>query len=70
MCTWDIEVFSQTQPYENWFWKNISLIQSRVTSVSPEINKLQLDNGKHISYSKLIIASGSKYNKLNSTEKI
>ena len=59
--------FSQTQPYENWFWKknNISLIQSRVTSVSPEINKLQLGNGKHISYSKLIIASGSKYNMLN-----
>ena len=65
MCTWDYEV-SQTQPYENWFWKknNISLIQSRVTSVSPEINKLQLDNGKHISY-KTHYRSGSKYNMLN-----
>ena len=59
--------FSQTQPYENWFWKknNINLLQSRVTSVSPDINKLKLDNGEHISYSKLIIASGSKYNMLN-----
>ena len=59
--------FTQTQPYENWFWEknNINLVQSKVTSVSPEINQLQLNNGDTLSYSQLIIATGSKYNMLN-----
>lgn len=59
--------FTQTQPYENWFWgkNNINLVQSKVTSVSPEINQLQLNNGDTLSYNQLIIATGSKYNMLN-----
>lgn len=59
--------FSQTQPYENWFWKknNIDLIQSKVININPTENKIELVNGTHLAYSKLIVATGSKYNTLN-----
>ncbi len=54
-----------TQPYENGFWKKnrIDLVQAYVSAVNTTGKILQLDNGKTISYDKLVIATGSKSNK-------
>tara|TARA_B100000029_G_scaffold516292_1_gene628463 strand:+ start:1 stop:1257 length:1257 start_codon:yes stop_codon:yes gene_type:complete len=39
--------------------KNIQLIQSRVMSISPEHKTIALASGKHFSYDRLLIATGS-----------
>ncbi len=59
--------FEHTQPYENWFWKKnrIDLIQDYVTCVDHQEKKLLLKFGQPVSYSKLIIATGSKPNTFN-----
>lgn len=57
--------FEHTQPYENWFWKknNINLLKAFVTHIDTEKNTLKLDNNQTLTYSKLILATGSKPNK-------
>lgn len=52
-------------PYENSFWKKnkIDLLSATVTGISPSDHKISLQNGQHLTYSKLIIASGSTPNK-------
>ena len=57
--------FNHIQPYENWFWKKnrINLVRSYVSAVKHQEKKLLLSNCDIISYDKLIIATGSKYNK-------
>ncbi|APQ16906.1 NAD(P)/FAD-dependent oxidoreductase [Maribacter hydrothermalis] len=58
--------FEHTQPYENWFWKknNIDLVNGFVDKVETDAKKLLLKGGTSISYDKLIIATGSKPNKI------
>ena len=53
------------KPYEDWFWEKnrISLKNAFVAKVSPENNLLTFSDGETMSYDKLIIASGSSYNK-------
>lgn len=53
------------KPYENWFWdKNrIGLLQSRVEKVDTEAKKLTLQDQSELHYDKLVLATGSKYNK-------
>ncbi|QTD38857.1 NAD(P)/FAD-dependent oxidoreductase [Polaribacter batillariae] len=57
--------FEHTQPYEDWFWKknNIELKKGYVAKVDTENKNLQFSNGTSLTYSKLIIATGSKPNK-------
>lgn len=57
--------YEHTKPYEDWFWEKnrINLLNAWVTQVSPEENKLTFTDGKTMHYDKLIIASGSKFNK-------
>lgn len=52
-------------PYENSFWKKnkIDLLSTTVTGIAPNDKKIILQNGKHLAYSKLIIATGSTPNK-------
>ena len=53
------------KPYEDWFWEKnrISLRNAFVSKVSPQNNQLTFSDGETMSYDKLIIASGSNYNK-------
>ncbi len=59
--------FEHTQPYEEFFWgKNrINLIQDHVEKINPEDSSLNLKTGEILKYDKLIIATGSKYNKFD-----
>ena len=52
----------ELEPYERSFWSknNIDLLQAKVCSIDPENSLLTLENGNHLSYEKLVIASGSK----------
>ena len=54
--------FEHTQPFENNFWaKNkLDLLKAKVLKVTTSAQQLELDNGKLLSYDKLIIATGSK----------
>ncbi len=53
------------KPYENWFWEKnrIELKNAFVSQVNPEINQLTFSSGEIMGYDKLIIATGSNYNK-------
>ena len=57
--------FKDTQPYEPWFWEKnrINLVKAYVEKVDIKQKELQLKNGQHINYDKLILATGSKSNK-------
>ena len=57
--------FEHLQPYENWFWEKnrINLKQDFVTKILTEENKVVLKSGEKLSYTKLVIATGSKPNK-------
>lgn len=57
--------FKHTQPYEPWFWKknNINLKKGFVTKIHPDTTKIEFNDGKQMSYDKLILATGSKPNK-------
>ncbi len=59
--------FEHTQPYENWFWKKnrIQLEKAWVKEINSREQSLLLDNGKVISYDKLLIATGAKSNKFD-----
>ncbi len=56
--------FEETKPYEDWFWmKNrIQLYRAWVETVDTDQKHVILDNGKSMSYDKLIIATGSSSN--------
>ncbi|WP_010229875.1 NAD(P)/FAD-dependent oxidoreductase [Gillisia marina] len=53
------------KPYEDWFWEKnrIQLKNAYVSQVQPEINQLTFSSGEIMLYDKLIIATGSSYNK-------
>jgi NADH oxidase (H2O2-forming) len=53
------------KPYEDWFWEKnrIELKNAYVSQVQPEINQLTFSSGEIMGYDKLIIATGSNYNK-------
>ncbi len=57
--------FEHTQPYEPHFWEKnrIELKQARVNNVDTNAKQLKLDNGENISYTSLVLATGSKPNK-------
>ena len=57
--------FEHTQPYEPHFWEEnkIDLIHDYVNKVDTERKVLEFKGGGQLSYSKLIIATGSKPNK-------
>ena len=58
--------FEHTQPYENDFWEKnkINLRSERVTQVVNKKQILEFESGATLAYDILIIASGSKPNKL------
>ena len=57
--------FKHTQPYEDWFWKknDIALKKGFVEQVDTSQKTLVFSDGEHLSFDKLIIATGSKPNK-------
>jgi NAD(P)H-nitrite reductase large subunit len=57
--------FENIKPYEDWFWEKnrIELLQGRVTGINTDDRILNVDNGTTVSYSILVIATGSKSNK-------
>lgn len=56
--------FQDTQPYEAHFWKKnrIELVQAWVDAIDVNARKLQLRDGRSLTYDKLIIATGSVTN--------
>mgnify|MGYP000164776679 CR=1 FL=1 len=61
--------FEDTKPYEDWFWEKnrINLVRGYVEKVNTEGRQLEFDDGKKMSYDKLVLACGSKSNKFGST---
>ena len=57
--------FEHIQPYENHFWEDnkIDLLHAKVDSIDTSSNSITMENGDQFSYSKLILATGSKPNK-------
>ncbi|MEO1259347.1 MAG: FAD-dependent oxidoreductase [Bacteroidota bacterium] len=57
--------FEDTKPYEDWFWEKnrISLVRGYVEKVDTKTKQLEFDDGKKMSYDKLVLATGSKSNK-------
>ncbi|NVK65147.1 MAG: FAD-dependent oxidoreductase, partial [Flavobacteriales bacterium] len=57
--------FEHTQPYEPHFWEKnrIILKQTFVEKIDTEKKTLHCSNGEQLSYSKLVLATGSKPNK-------
>jgi len=57
--------YNHIKPYEDWFWEKnrIDLVRAYVNKVDFGTKTLELDNGKHIIYDDLILATGSKSNK-------
>lgn len=57
--------FEHTEPYEPHFWEKnrINLKQTFVEKIDTEKKTLHCSNGEQLSYSKLILATGSKPNK-------
>ena len=55
----------ETKPYEDWFWEKnrIDLLNAHVDKINSKQKQLVLNDGKTLSYDKLIIATGSKPNK-------
>lgn len=53
------------EPYEKGFWQqnNINLLKAEVTQIKPQEKIIALDNGQHLSYSSLVLATGSTPNK-------
>lgn len=59
--------FEHTKPYEDHFWKKnrIDLIFDHAESLNTENKHIVLKSGRTISYDQLIIATGSRSNRLN-----
>jgi NADH oxidase (H2O2-forming) len=57
--------YEDTKPYEDWFWEKnrIGLVQGYVEKVEPELKKLLFNDGREMTYDKLLLATGSKSNK-------
>jgi NAD(P)H-nitrite reductase large subunit len=57
--------FEHTKPYEDWFWpKNrIELVYKQVERLVPQQKQLSFTDGETLSYDKLVLATGSVYNK-------
>ncbi|MFQ5628172.1 MAG: NAD(P)/FAD-dependent oxidoreductase [bacterium] len=57
--------FQDTKPYEDWFWQKnrLDLVRAYVTKIDTDAKTLLLDDGRTISYDKLVIATGSQSNK-------
>ena len=53
------------EPYEKGFWQqnNIDLLKAEVTQIKPQEKLIVLANGQHLSYSNLVLATGSTPNK-------
>ena len=53
--------FENIKPYENWFWEKnrLDLIYGKVNEIDTENKVLHLNNNETVSYSKLVIATGS-----------
>lgn len=53
------------EPFEKGFWQqnNINLLKAEVTQIKPQEKIIALDNGQHLSYSSLVLATGSTPNK-------
>ena len=53
------------EPYEKGFWQqnNINLLKAEVTQIKPQEKIIALANGQHLSYSSLVLATGSTPNK-------
>ena len=57
--------FSDTQPYEDWFWKKnkIDLVFDHAVGIDIEQKRVLTAGGNSFSYDKLILATGSKPNR-------
>lgn len=57
--------FEDIKTYEDWFWEKnrLDLIYAKVNEIDTENKVLHLSNNEKVSYSKLVIATGSKSNK-------
>jgi len=57
--------FEDIKPYEDWFWEKnrLDLIYAKVNEIDTENKVLHLNNNETVSFSKLVIATGSKSNK-------
>ncbi|MEM6643949.1 MAG: FAD/NAD(P)-binding oxidoreductase [Bacteroidota bacterium] len=57
--------FRHTKPYEDWFWEKnkIELKKEWVSDIDFDKKKLSFTEGEVLSYSKLILATGSQSNK-------
>tara|TARA_R100001369_G_scaffold29172_4_gene52749 strand:- start:242889 stop:244178 length:1290 start_codon:yes stop_codon:yes gene_type:complete len=57
--------WNHLKPYEDWFWEKnrIALKKGFVSEINPENNLLIFSDGEIMNFDKLIIASGSSYNK-------
>lgn len=57
--------YEDVKPYEDWFWEKnrIDLVRARVEQVDVHNKRLVLKERKPIQYDKLILATGSEYNK-------
>lgn len=53
------------EPYEKGFWQqnNINILKAEVTQIKPQEKLIVLANGQHLSYSSLVLATGSTPNK-------
>ncbi|MFZ6013278.1 MAG: NAD(P)/FAD-dependent oxidoreductase [Bacteroidota bacterium] len=58
--------YKNTKPYEDWFWKknHIDLVFDHVDHIDTPVKQLILKSGSKITYDALIIATGSRSNKL------
>ncbi|MEX0966646.1 MAG: FAD-dependent oxidoreductase [Bacteroidia bacterium] len=59
--------YENLKPYEDWFWEKnrIGLLRDYVNQINTAEKQLILRSGKRLDYDKLLIASGSKSNRLN-----
>lgn len=57
--------FHHIKPYEDWFWEKnrIGLVFDYVTEVKPDEKSVVLKSGESLNYDKLVLATGSSYNK-------
>ena len=57
--------YENTKPYEDDFWKKnqIDLLRAYVNEIDFDTKTLSLDNGQHVIYDDLVLATGSKSNK-------
>ncbi|MEM7230277.1 MAG: NAD(P)/FAD-dependent oxidoreductase [Planctomycetota bacterium] len=57
--------YQDTKPYEDDLWRRerIDLVRDWVTEVKPDESAITLHRGGHVTYDKLLIATGSKSNK-------